>query len=260
VLGQILIQFVFRLTFGMALAMACTPARLVTSGYYRVHLWVLMGINTLAALAVYSGDTHDTLLNAKWRLVLAITLAVLSYIGAVVWLYERSRGGKWFLVMIAVVGYAAAISSISAARMIRPGEMTLWTADLTTSGLLMGATMAAMLLGHWYLNTPSMHLLPLARLVGLMTTAVVLRGIASGIGLAFFLQSGDSVGHLFISFLLFRWLAGIIGVFVLAQMARLTLKIPNTQSATGILYAAVILVFLGELTAQLLSVDAKFPV
>ena len=32
-----------------------------------------------------------------------------------------------------------------------------------------------------------------------------------------------------------------------------TLKIPNTQSATGILYVAVITTFLGELTAQLLS-------
>jgi hypothetical protein len=36
-------------------------------------------------------------------------------------------------------------------------------------------------------------------------------------------------------------------------MAWQTLKIPNTQSATGILYVAVIAVFLGELTAQLLS-------
>ena len=51
---QLLIQFVFRLTFGIALAMGVTPSRYVTSGFYRVHLWVLMGLNTLAALAVYS--------------------------------------------------------------------------------------------------------------------------------------------------------------------------------------------------------------
>jgi len=35
-----------------------------------------------------------------------------------------------------------------------------------------------------------------------------------------------------------------------------TLKIPNTQSATGILYAGVIVTFIGELTSQLLAVNA----
>jgi hypothetical protein len=42
-------------------------------------------------------------------------------------------------------------------------------------------------------------------------------------------------------------------------MTWLTLKIPNTQSATGILYAAVILAFIGELTAQLMSDAASYP-
>ena len=37
-----------------------------------------------------------------------------------------------------------------------------------------------------------------------------------------------------------------------------TLKIPNTQSATGILYVAVITTFLGELTSLLLSAARLF--
>jgi hypothetical protein len=39
-----------------------------------------------------------------------------------------------------------------------------------------------------------------------------------------------------------------------------TLKIPNTQSATGILYAGVILVFVGELVSQLLGSLWQIPV
>ncbi len=39
-----------------------------------------------------------------------------------------------------------------------------------------------------------------------------------------------------------------------------TLKIPNTQSATGILYVAVIVTFLGELVAHLLSQELPYPV
>jgi len=260
VIGQILVQFVFRLTFGMATAMALTPARRVTSGYFRVHLWVLMGLNTLAALAVYSGRASDTTLQ-HWqlRLTLAIVLALLSYVGAVIWLYERPRAGTLMLCIVAVMALGAALGSLPAIRFFSNAGW-LWTLDSITSGLLMGSTVAAMLLGHWYLNTPSMQLGPLQKLILLMTASAVLRGMVSGAGLAMYLSGGGAHGQLVIAFLAFRWLAGIIGALLMAHMARLTLKIPNTQSATGILYAGVILVFLGELTSQLLSVDARFPV
>ena len=47
--------------------------------------------------------------------------------------------------------------------------------------------------------------------------------------------------------------------WALIWMAWQTLKIPNTQSATGILYVAVIGVFVGELTGLLLSAESAFP-
>jgi len=61
-------------------------------------------------------------------------------------------------------------------------------------------------------------------------------------------------------FVTLRWLAGIAGVLAMAAMTWQTLKIPNTQSATGILYAGVILACIGELTSQLLSAQAMYPV
>ena len=54
-----------------------------------------------------------------------------------------------------------------------------------------------------------------------------------------------------------RWLAGLIGLPILLLMSRMTLDIPNTQSATGILYVACLAVILGELTAQLLGMTVK---
>ena len=56
-----------------------------------------------------------------------------------------------------------------------------------------------------------------------------------------------------------RWLAGLIATALLAVMSWQTLKIPNTQSATGILYVAVITTFLGELASGLLSAEASYP-
>jgi hypothetical protein len=46
---------------------------------------------------------------------------------------------------------------------------------------------------------------------------------------------------------------------MLALMTWYVLKVPNTQSATGILYAGVILSFIGELSSQLLSVGTLYP-
>ena len=56
-----------------------------------------------------------------------------------------------------------------------------------------------------------------------------------------------------------RWLTGIVGTTVIAVMARQTLKIPNTQAATGILYVGVVFTFVGELTSLLLSRGEPFP-
>ena len=61
-------------------------------------------------------------------------------------------------------------------------------------------------------------------------------------------------------FLALRWLFGLAGVAALAVMAWKTLAIPNTQSATGILYVAVIGAFVGETMSLLLSAEATFPV
>ena len=109
-LWLLLAQFIFRLTFGVAIAMGATPARLVTSGFYRVHLWVLLGLNTFAALAVYAGRDLYQHLRVDWRIVLglAIAAAALSYIGSVVWLYERRKAGMYLLYLVGLTGLVAA--------------------------------------------------------------------------------------------------------------------------------------------------------
>ncbi len=55
-----------------------------------------------------------------------------------------------------------------------------------------------------------------------------------------------------------RWVIGLVGPLVLGWMAWETARIRSTQSATGILYVVVILVFLGELTSQLLLEKTGF--
>ena len=119
--------------------------------------------------------------------------------------------------------------------------------------------MAAMLLGHWYLNTPGMQLAPLRRLVLLIVVATVLRIAVSGTGVWLELRHASEPETATLLFLALRWLAGLVAPLLLAYMTWKTLDIPNTQSATGILYVVVIVTFVGELTAQLISTESLYP-
>ena len=57
-----------------------------------------------------------------------------------------------------------------------------------------------------------------------------------------------------------RWLAGILGPILIFVMVWRILKYRNTQSATGVLFVAVILTFIGEMTALLLFQEIRQPI
>jgi hypothetical protein len=255
---EILAQFLLRLAFGLALGMAITSPQKVASGFFRNHLYVTLGLTTLAALACYSRAP-----TAFWC---ALGAAAASYIGSVCWLYERKREGVIALFVVAMLSLGGTWALPD--QLMTSGEVVahnwfpsglLEAFANVTSGLLLGTTLTAMFLGHWYLNSPTMELAPLRRLLLAMAAALLLQSIVSALGLACELVSGDQVTGQWLMFIVLRWSFGLFGVAVICWMAWQLLKIPNTQSATGVLYVAVIGVFVGELTAALLSSESTFP-
>jgi hypothetical protein len=224
----------------------------VTSGFFRNHSYVLLGLNVLAALAAL-GDRERF---ALWPPMVA---AIASYISVAAWLYEAPRLGVAALVAVAAFDLTGCFVNMPGSSDQTSMADVLQRLDPISGGLLLGNTLAAMFLGHWYLNTPTMELAPLRRLINLAAGSLALRTAAAAAGLCALAAAGqlDSVN---VPLLVLRWLAGLVGVGVVLWMAWATLKIPNTQSATGILYVAVILTFLGELVSQLLSDGSVFPV
>jgi hypothetical protein len=237
----------------MAAAMALTSPRRVTSGYYRNNCYVLLGMNLLAALAAWSG-TLDPGLAPPWP---ATAAAVVSYLAAVLWLYEKPRAGVATLAVVAILTLVGALAATPVDGKPQAVAWLAW-ADSAVAGLVLGVTMAAMLLGHWYLNAPGMKISPLVRLTAVMGAAVAARVLVSGLGLWGHLgtTSPDFIESLMIAL---RWLSGVAGTALLIAMTRSTLRIPNTQAATGMLYVAVITTFLGELVGQLLSAKTVYP-
>jgi hypothetical protein len=117
-----------------------------------------------------------------------------------------------------------------------------------------------MLLGHWYLTATSMSLDPLHRLTLLLLAAAIVRTALAAAGLGTLPAGPSSALHgVHAIWLTLRWTAGLIGPLLLCLMVRRILRYRNTQSATGVLFAAVILVFIGETTAALLFRDFDWP-
>lgn len=251
-----LVDFLCRFGFGMALGLVLTPSALVPPGFFRVNLLVVMGLGTFAALLA-----HGAVPGPLWMLPAAA--AVVAWMGTVLWLAHRIRAGVGACGLAAVllavaVAMAATVGPVGGTEIARA---PLWTITRhLLSGAIVGLTVHAMLLGHWYLNAPGMRVDALRRMIDVallawlpqLLLAIVEVGGArivadpSAASPAVHSATASSLWAL-------RWLAGLVGLPILLWMSRKTLDIPNTQSATGILYVACLAAIVGELAAQLLA-------
>ena len=231
---RLLLDFLCRFAWGLSLALVLTPAALVPGGFFRVNLLVVMGLATFAALVARAAAPG-------WPWVVLAAAAVVAWMGSVAWLGEKRRAG---LLLIAA---CAALLAGAVGLVAGDGRATLGG---LLSGAVSGLTVHAMLLGHWYLNAPGMRVDVLRRMIDFALVAWGLQAAVSGAAVVPWVPPADATATALLSL---RWLAGLVGLPVLLVMARKTLDIPNTQSATGILYVGCLAAILGELTAQLLA-------
>ncbi len=143
----------------------------------------------------------------------------------------------------------------------------LYTAGLVSTALVLGSVLVAMILAHWYLIQPRMPIAPLQRVILLFVGAELVKlpllvgivalhypGWAAGEGgllRAFVL--GDAL------FVAVRAVLGVLSPLGLAWMTWKTVQIRSIQSATGILYAAIVFVLFGEVISVYLSLSTGQP-
>ena len=247
---RLLVDFLCRFGWGLSVALVLTPSSLVPAGFFRVNMLVVLGLATFAALLCGQPLPAHT-----WLLPAAA--AVTAWMASIVWFAERKRPGIVLCVITALLLAATtAVVQVAADGTLTGGWPHVGVALL--SGLVTGLTVHAMLLGHWYLNAPGMRVDVLRRMIDIALAAwAVQLVVATAAALpAGALAAGTTGGPTTMALVSLRWLAGLAGLPVLLWLSRKTLDIPNTQSATGILYVACLAAILGELTAQLLSVAA----
>jgi hypothetical protein len=248
-------DFAIRLALGLSALLLATSPRAVPLAFFRTHCLVVLGLLVAGALTV-SGGSEMT-----WTTGFLGGLAFAAYLASAAWGIGLPRLA-YPLTLLAAIGAAAWLIDESRA----PTE-AIWAMNALTrlvSSFLMGATVSAMLLGHYYLTAPTMSIEPLKWYTRFMTWGLVARiAIALiGLGLSNQFLSGPGLprppatfGPSPTALLLVRWGMGLAAPSVATGMACKTVQIRSTQSATGILYIATILVFFGELTAMVLARD-----
>lgn len=150
--------------------------------------------------------------------------------------------------LLGIIGYAFLITDL-----IAPSPVLILSGIL--SGLILSASLYAMNLGHWYLNVHGLSLTHLRRAVYVFWALVIVRFLWNLLSL---LKGTVVFSGMRIPLFQFAWtLEGfflILGFFfgVLLPLGCLffvkeTVRLKNTQSATGILYVILAAVLLGDL-------------
>lgn len=248
--------FCCRLILGAALCWLLMPRGQVTFGFFRIQHFVALGLAVTAALTLSTNGDENVLLSPSVTRGVDVAIAVIAYIGSVIWTLGRRRLGVVSIALILLLSLVALAGTMSIPDFSPPGVGRRLLAEVS-SAWLVGSVTTAMLLGHWYLTATAMPLAPLQRLNQFLISAVLLRAVVAGYGLATCpVPITDSTQTIWLAI---RWLAGIGGPLAMALLVPRILKFRNTQSATGVLFAGVILTFMGEMAATLLSQEVDWP-
>jgi len=167
------------------------------------------------------------------------------------------------ILLTAFVCGAIGIASYSVTRI--PADLgmlgqALLMANGLGAALVLGSVLGAMVTGHWYLVQHNLSLTPLKNTSGVFLGAVVFRTVIIMLTFLFYRSSAQVASSLdlltamnFDSYLFIgRMLIGLVIPLVFGVMVWKATAIRSTQSATGILYATIVLILIGETFSKFL--------
>jgi hypothetical protein len=251
-----------QLTIGGLALMRLVPAEEIGKGFFRTCASIYLLIWVLVLVGLDWARPWEFIAFTLFTLLLLVYYASL-------WV-EKLPNSSRLLEITSTVGLCAI--GASALSYSAGGSLTdeamLRVPNFLLSTLSLGAAMSGMLLGHWYLVTPELSLVPIKRLTGALLGVLVAQGVL------LILTASPEIGavpdsllprvqHLLLGypyFLLGRALVGLVATFGLAALTMWLLREGSTQAATGFLYTAVLTITVGELIARFLFQLTGVPV
>ena len=265
--------FLTQAAAGTLLAMIIVPVKAAGKLFFRFGAALAASLIALSLGIVWWGGG----LPSPGGRLLAAAVAILLIAAG---LFHVSRMGTGFTVLLAGMALSLAGVATDAWRILPPEGMPaverLWfVLDGVAGGLVSGSVLMAMVLGHYYLNIAGLPVRYLERLTLLCMSAIAARAVILAITLTMHRQAwlpivsmlagSDSLPEASFDpftavLLILQLLAGILVPFVFCVMAWRSAKISSTQSATGILYVALIVAMMGELAGRSLVAMTRLPI
>ena len=250
-------EFFFRLLWGWNLFLLLISRHESSEKFLRVSFRFSTGFTLVATLAALSSPLGPS--KAEYAVLFAV------WLGAGLYLSVRQT---W----MRVAGVSLVL--LSPLALLGVKSPLLWL-NMLLAALALGGAFGGQFLGHWFLNVPNIHIKEFKRVTQAAVASIVLRfamvlllaltfqqsnELASGE--AFALKGDGFLGLGSFGLILFasRIMWGLVAPLILTIMAKKTVAMRATQSATGIFYANSVLLMLGELTALYLEKELQWPV
>lgn len=138
-------------------------------------------------------------------------------------------------------------------------------ASFALSTVTIGVVTTAMLLGHWYLVVPNLSTRPLFILLGMLAAGFILQVVLAGVALLVLAGHGGVVGRQDVisgGYSLPFWMhvaAGIALPLLITVLAFQSTRMRSLMSATGLLYVAVVLTLVGQVTGKVIFYGGGLP-
>lgn len=234
--------FLILLAAGIMLAAGVSDSKQVTLSWLR-----LCGILALvmAGLSMYFAQR-------LWMLNAVAALAILGQLAFTQVAFRRTQ--QIFAWVAFLLGLRVAVIYLNVPALIA------YASGIGIAAMC-GLVLMDMLLGHAYLTASKMTIAPLLRLNSILAGTLIWRTLIA-VGGTMLLQHYRQVYLLWGQhslFILTRWLIGLIIPAVFIYMAHDCIQRRSTQSATGILYVAGVLIFIGEIVALYLVRATALP-
>ena len=250
------------------LAAAVADPRAVTLNWLRLCGILALVMAGISAFFYFTREAHfaqlqPVLRNVQVGLIVATGVLILAQLGLVQIAFRRTQrllaGAAFVIAVLAGTNLLHEMMiPLGTAVRITPKmwAMTLQTLAAAGVAAMCGLTLMDMLLGHAYLTASKMTIAPFRRLNTVLATVLIARVILAILATAMLTREIWMREGLFI---LTRWLVGLVVPAVFVYMAHDCIKRRSTQSATGILYVAGVLIFIGELIALYLVRESGLP-
>jgi hypothetical protein len=198
------------------------------------------------------------------------TLLVVCIVFLLLAIFFLNHAGKIFVALAILAGLAATAKLPFAFPTVTAAPNWMMAGSFISSALLLGSVLGTMITGHWYLVNRKLTLRPIQTATWVFIGLTILRtvlvfatvAVLSGSSQTALAETAKGLFAFSGSGILF-WARAGFGLavpLVFGWMIWGSVKVRNTQSATGILYATIVLVLVGEAFSKYLYLFTGIPV